>query len=807
MRIGAVINGFERQLLNHLNSANAAAAVSALRLATEKRVNRPSDDPAAFVNISSVESRLAAVKKAQSQVAGAASLAAESQIAVDSISSKLSAIRTALVADENRTLTTDQRAAKQALIDGYLDEITALARTEVNGRRVLDGSADYRVSGLNSEQLSKVTVYSTGGKGQLIAAEQAELTYTGTNRAITTTASVTLTGNTGSTTITVTAGDALTDVAQTINDRTETTGLVAEADGNKLYVRSASSGSAQFVKRTVNSGTFNVTGGSAGTDYGVDAQFASGPAISGRVIDAATQATLTYTGAAGNANSTSTLTLAGGRGSTAISVTSGEALSAVATRVNNQSHKTGIAASVDGNELTLTALDYGTRGTIDVDVTSGAFAVTGGNDDGTAQGANAVVEINGQRLTGNTSASSATLVHTELSGALTANTNFRLTGATGFHDFALTSGTTLSAVRTAINAETGTTGVTATISDDGFDLLLTSTVAGSAGKVAVKVTSGTFATTIDDDSKLTAQNDLEKAFLVYTGASGKTTSASTLTIAGKDGSAAGIAVTSGQTLTSLATTINGHSGTTGVEAIVSNNTLLLRSLDDGEDAFVDVDVTAGTFALSGGDGAGHDIGRYATTDVSGADAVTNRPQVDGNRVTVAQQGLHAVIDLAADFTGRFDPVTISDQQVLKFALSPNPTSITRLALPSLLPTLLGGNSGKLTELKSGGGLSGLDGNTSAAIRVVDEALAQVSLVSSRIEGFSDAAVATSEVLLNDSVDNLTEELTSLNGINSAEETLLQEKNLGLASNVLSSLAVMQQQRQSVVDLLKQIAGL
>src|SRR5687768_4100647 len=113
MRIGAAINGFERQLLNQLNAANAAAAVNALRLATGKKVNRPSDDPAAFVNISSVESRLAAVRKAQSQVAGAASLAAESQIAVDSISSKLSAIRAALLEDEDRTLTADERSAQQ----------------------------------------------------------------------------------------------------------------------------------------------------------------------------------------------------------------------------------------------------------------------------------------------------------------------------------------------------------------------------------------------------------------------------------------------------------------------------------------------------------------------------------------------------------------------------------------------------------------------------------------------------------------------------------------------------------------------
>lgn len=807
MRIGAAINGFERQLLNQLNAANAASAMSALRLATDKKINRPSEDPAAFVNISNVESRLAAVKRAQTQVAGAASLAAEAQIATDQVTTKLSAIRTALLSDENRTLTGAQRSAKQLEIDALLDDITSLARTEINGRRILDGSASYRTSGQNNIQVRDVTVYSTGGKSQLIAAEKAELTYTGTNRAITATASVTLQGKLGSATISVTAGDALSEVAATINELTSSTGITAEVDGSKLYLHSQNASASDFAKVTVNSGAFSVSGGTAGTDYGVDRQFGTGPALSGKVIEAATRATLAYTGAAGNTTTAATFTLQGGRGSSSIDVTNGEALSAVATKINNVSHKTGVTATVDGNTLTFTALDYGTRGTIAVAVSSGTFAVTGGNNDGTAQGTNAIVEINGTRLSGNTAASTATLRHTELSGELSADTDFRLTGTTGFHDFSFTSGTTLAAVRTAINLQSGTTGVTASLSEDGFDLVLSSTTKGSAGKVAVKVASGSFATTVDDASQVATQNEREKAFLVYSGSSGNATASATLTVTGNDGNVAGIAVTAGQSLTSLAATINGSSGTTGVEAIVNNNTLLLRSLTDGDDALVDVDVTAGSFSLTGGNGAGHDTGRDATVDARGTDAITNRPQVDGNKVTVTQQGLHATMEFAAGFSGKFSSITISDEPTLKFALSTNPANITKLGLPSLLPTLLGGASGRLSDLRSGGLLSGLDGNTSAALRVIDEALSQVSLVSARIEGFSDAAVASSDAVLQGFAENLQDELTTINGINPDEEELLQEKNQALASNVLSSLAILQQQRLSVVDLLKQISGL
>ena len=46
-RIGAHLSGLERQLLNSLNEANAAAAINALRISTGEKINSPRDDPAA----------------------------------------------------------------------------------------------------------------------------------------------------------------------------------------------------------------------------------------------------------------------------------------------------------------------------------------------------------------------------------------------------------------------------------------------------------------------------------------------------------------------------------------------------------------------------------------------------------------------------------------------------------------------------------------------------------------------------------------------------------------------------------------
>ena len=51
-RIGATISGIERFLLNHLANVDEAAIQNSVRLATGEKVNKPSDNPAAFFLIS-----------------------------------------------------------------------------------------------------------------------------------------------------------------------------------------------------------------------------------------------------------------------------------------------------------------------------------------------------------------------------------------------------------------------------------------------------------------------------------------------------------------------------------------------------------------------------------------------------------------------------------------------------------------------------------------------------------------------------------------------------------------------------------
>ena len=149
----------------------------------------------------------------------------------------------------------------------------------------------------------------------------------------------------------------------------------------------------------------------------------------------------------------------------------------------------------------------------------------------------------------------------------------------------------------------------------------------------------------------------------------------------------------------------------------------------------------------------------------------------------------------------------SDGGKLEFAFSPDVQRTVGLTLPSLTPEFRGGPSGSLDALLTGGTASGLDANASRAIRIVDEAIGDLDRASGRVDGFANAAVASSSDLLDAWADDLDDAIESVNGIDEAEQEQLQLHYLSLADNALSGLAILQQQRLGIVEILRQAAGL
>jgi flagellin-like hook-associated protein FlgL len=484
-RIGASLSGIERALLNRLAESTTAATLNALHIATGKRINAPSDNPTTFVKLASYQSRLSNVTATMANVTKASGTVSQTQATLDAMRTQLETIRTELVKDEGRSLTTAQRAAAQASIDQALADFAELVHTDIDGKRLLDGSADFVVSGRKTSQVSGLTVYSTNTLG--------------------------------------------------------------------------SSG----VTRT----------------------------ISGEVLQAATQAQLTYTGSGTHPVADATVNITGNRGSASVTVETTDTIDQVAEKFNNESHKTGITASVStvgpNKVIAFSTVDYGTDATMAITAATGAFAVSGGNGDGTDAGTNAIATINGHL----------------------------------------------------------------------------------------------------------------------------------------------------------------HSDTT-----------------------------------------------------------TNGGTVQGNSFDIGENGFHFEIEFAPGFTGDFDAMTVEGGGV-SFALSTDLDYRSTLAIPGMQPALVGGLSGNLSQIGTGGDYAGLDGNTSRALRIVDEALARLTVVEGSVDGFQNAQVSSASGLLADLEEDLQDTIVATDGYNEKEEVLLLARNQELMSNAVSGLAILDQQRLSIVSLIKHIAGL
>jgi flagellin-like hook-associated protein FlgL len=463
-RIGATISGVELRLLNQLREANAAAAMNAFRLASGKKINYPSDNPAGFVNLRELESERVTVASVLNNVAEASGMVSQAQLTLDLIRTQLNTIREKALADEDQTLTADERAANQSAIDEAIEQIESLVSTTIQGRRLLDGSAAFDVSGANIAQVRQVFPFSPGS-----------------------------------------------------NDATT---------------------------------------------------------ISGTVTSAATQATVTHVEALGLITANATFSLEGARGDANISVANGETLDTVAARVNQESHRTGVTASVvGGTDLVFSSIRYGSREQVSIDVTSGSF--TSGSNAGT----DATATINGRNLTG-----------------------------------------------------------------------------------------------------------------------------------------------------------------------------------------------------------------------------------VGNQFAVTDNGFSATVEFQGGFSGAFDAITVSGE-ALSYALSPELLRRSTLSIPSLHPGELGGLSGTLDQLQSGGAHAGLGANAPRAVRVVDEALGMLTQIEGLVDGFANAAIDSSSALLAGRRDRLDATISDLNQIDEDAEELLQSKNEALAENAVAGLAILNQQRESILDLIRQVAGL
>ncbi|MBX7166521.1 MAG: flagellin [Pirellulales bacterium] len=235
----------------------------------------------------------------------------------------------------------------------------------------------------------------------------------------------------------------------------------------------------------------------------------------------------------------------------------------------------------------------------------------------------------------------------------------------------------------------------------------------------------------------------------------------------------------------------------------TNTGLKLVSSEYGSDAFVSVKVLNGAaFSLKDSTGAISTSGRSNGTDV----------QARVNGIKAVGSGLRASINTTSlDLTFTLS-TTVIDNTTLdfsvigggaRFQIGPDVVSNqqARLGIRAVSTARLGGPSGKLFELRSGGTKS-LSSDATSAASVVEEAIKEITQLRGRLGAFQRTTLETNIFTLNDTLENLTEAESSIRDADFAAESAKLTRAQILVQSGTSVLAIANQNPQNVLSLLR-----
>ena len=262
--------------------------VSLERLSSGLRISRGADDPAGLINSETLRAEIAGVDKAIGNSQRAINVIATTESALDETASLLIDIQGLIVEMANEgALSPEEIEANQLQIDLAIRSINRIANTaSFAGRKLLDGSLDYAISGLNINAIDAVQVHGANfGSMPFVpvelvlttSAQKSELQYRASST--TGTINVEIAGNEGVTTVSFVSGQPADRIVAAVNSNSLSTGVEAYMlnsanPASGIGFRSMGYGSDQFVSVTVISGTFatvDTSGNQVQRDEGRDA--------------------------------------------------------------------------------------------------------------------------------------------------------------------------------------------------------------------------------------------------------------------------------------------------------------------------------------------------------------------------------------------------------------------------------------------------------------------------------------------------------------------------------------------------------
>jgi flagellin len=273
-------------MLSAMNQLDAERSITMARLATGKRINRASDDPAGLIALNTLNAELASVGAAIDSNRRSESMLNVADSTLTEVGKLVSDIEGLVLKASGSTVTASEKAAYQAQIDQSLDSIDRLVnQAEFNGKKLFDGENRINAYASDATAIKDVRVYSRNpnisGNLALTVAVNAAATRgsaaTTLGAAVGDTLSaatvVQVTGKLGTATLTLGSGATGTDVLAAITAHKEITGVSAISQGGSLHLMSTTTGSDAFVAVSALSGDADYMSGlQISKTAGADAQ-------------------------------------------------------------------------------------------------------------------------------------------------------------------------------------------------------------------------------------------------------------------------------------------------------------------------------------------------------------------------------------------------------------------------------------------------------------------------------------------------------------------------------------------------------
>ncbi|MGH7179376.1 MAG: flagellin, partial [Tepidisphaeraceae bacterium] len=267
----------QRVLRKNNNFLNTSLA----RLSTGLKINSGADNPAGLIASENLRAEKAGITQAIENAGRASNIIGIAEGGLSEVTNLLTELQNLVSQSANSGgLSAEEKQANQLQVDSILQTINRIAgATSFQGTKLLNGNYSYTTSGVTSTAFDNVRINAArvpAGSSVNVVVQVVTSAQTGavgyTGGALTAAATIEVAGNLGSEQLSFASGTSVSDIAAAIVAARDATGVSATVSGADLNISSIAFGSEQFVSVKAVDGSFSVSGGARGKDFGRDAR-------------------------------------------------------------------------------------------------------------------------------------------------------------------------------------------------------------------------------------------------------------------------------------------------------------------------------------------------------------------------------------------------------------------------------------------------------------------------------------------------------------------------------------------------------